>query len=129
MPVARWTRFHTFGLLIVYLLAPVRAAEARLTADEVYRLVQTVYAREPGSVAAPTAGLHFDEALLARLRGRFTESVIQDVDIPLARAGEFLDFLLREIGIVPVWVCPIRPADAAARFTLCLLYTSDAADE
>ena len=31
---------------------------------------QTIYAREPGSVAAPTAGLHFTEALLERLRAR-----------------------------------------------------------
>ncbi len=29
---------------------------------------QTVYAREPGAVAAPTAGLHFDEAMLETLR-------------------------------------------------------------
>ncbi len=28
---------------------------------------QTVYARHPGAVAAPTAGLHFDEAMLAQL--------------------------------------------------------------
>jgi S-adenosylmethionine:tRNA ribosyltransferase-isomerase len=31
---------------------------------------QTVYARAPGAVAAPTAGLHFDEALLAELTAR-----------------------------------------------------------
>ena len=31
---------------------------------------QTVYAREPGAVAAPTAGLHFDQALLDQLSAR-----------------------------------------------------------
>jgi len=31
---------------------------------------QTVFAREPGAVAAPTAGLHFDDAMLATLRER-----------------------------------------------------------
>ena len=31
---------------------------------------QTVYAREPGAVAAPTAGLHFDEAMLDSLRAQ-----------------------------------------------------------
>nr|WP_233171572.1 tRNA preQ1(34) S-adenosylmethionine ribosyltransferase-isomerase QueA [Dyella sp. ASV21] len=31
---------------------------------------QTVFARSPGAVAAPTAGLHFDEATLALLRER-----------------------------------------------------------
>jgi len=38
--------------------------------DERY---QTVFAREIGAVAAPTAGLHFDETLLTRLRERGIE--------------------------------------------------------
>jgi S-adenosylmethionine:tRNA ribosyltransferase-isomerase len=34
---------------------------------------QTVYARVPGSAAAPTAGLHFDEAMLERLQAAGVE--------------------------------------------------------
>ena len=56
--------------------------------------------------------------LLARLRGVHTESVVQDVDLPIDRAEPFLDFLLAEIGILPVWVCPIRAADPALPFAL-----------
>ncbi|HET7524473.1 MAG TPA: FAD-binding oxidoreductase [Burkholderiaceae bacterium] len=54
----------------------------------------------------------------ARLRGDHPEAVIQDVDIPIGRAAEFLEFLLREIGIVPVWLCPLRSPDPTRRFAL-----------
>ena len=47
------------------------------------------------------------------------ESVIQDVDIPIEHAPEFADFLLREVGILPIWLCPFKAYDPAARFTLC----------
>ena len=36
-------------------------------------LYQTVYSQKPGAVAAPTAGLHFDEPLLAALREKGIE--------------------------------------------------------
>ena len=55
---------------------------------------------------------------LQRLRGLHSESVIQDVDIPIDRAAEFLAFLHAEIGIRPIWICPIKAPDATARFTL-----------
>jgi FAD/FMN-containing dehydrogenase len=55
---------------------------------------------------------------LDRLGGWHRESVIQDVDIPLERAPDFLDFYLREIGILPLWLCPIGATPAADRFPL-----------
>ena len=42
------------------------------TPDDVRRY-QTVFARRPGAVAAPTAALHFDEALLAQFEARGIE--------------------------------------------------------
>ena len=51
---------------------------------------------------------------LERLAGYRRESVIQDVDLPLATAPEFLHFFMREIGISPIWVCPARDAGQAA---------------
>ena len=53
-----------------------------------------------------------------RLSGHHCESVIQDVDIPLARASEFLDFFHREIGVLPIWVCPVRSRESRYRFPL-----------
>ena len=51
-----------------------------------------------------------------RLLGLHSESVIQDVDIPLERAVEFLEFYAREIGLWPQWICPIGAQ--ASSFTL-----------
>jgi S-adenosylmethionine:tRNA ribosyltransferase-isomerase len=59
-----------------------RAAEA----DDDSRY-QTVYARAPGAVAAPTAGLHFDEAMLEQLRGQGVHSAFVTLHVG---AGTFL---------------------------------------
>ncbi len=46
----------------------------RLDGEDDRHRYQTVFARRPGAVAAPTAGLHFDESLLDRLRARGVET-------------------------------------------------------
>jgi FAD/FMN-containing dehydrogenase len=42
-------------------------------------------------------------------RGRpASEAVIQDVEIPVERSAEFLEFFLSTVGMAPVWMCPLR---------------------
>jgi FAD/FMN-containing dehydrogenase len=56
---------------------------------------------------------HHVMARLDARRGKpARERVVQDVEIPLERTAEFLDWFLREVPIEPVWLCPIqlRPA-------------------
>jgi len=36
------------------------------------------------------------------------ESVIQDVEIPVSRGADFLRFFAANVGMSPVWMCPLR---------------------
>ena len=36
------------------------------------------------------------------------ESVIQDVEIPVTRSAEFYEFFAADVGMSPVWLCPLR---------------------
>ena len=59
---------------------------------------------------------------LERLRGRPPwEHVVQDVAIPIERAADFFGFFVREVGISPFWLCPLRQRDPEARWDLYAL--------
>ncbi|MEN1940260.1 tRNA preQ1(34) S-adenosylmethionine ribosyltransferase-isomerase QueA [Luteimonas sp. MJ174] len=71
-------RFHVDGGLEPWLARAGRMPlppyiQREPGADDAERY-QTVFARESGAVAAPTAGLHFDQALLDALRARGVDS-------------------------------------------------------
>jgi FAD/FMN-containing dehydrogenase len=52
---------------------------------------------------------------LAARRGRpSAEAVIQDVEIPVERAAEFYDWFNANVGMSPVWLCPLRLRSALA---------------
>jgi FAD/FMN-containing dehydrogenase len=55
---------------------------------------------------------------IERAFGLNAESVIQDVDIPLERAPEFLAFYAEQIALWPQWICPIGPQTDSGRFSL-----------
>ncbi len=77
---------------------------------------QTVFAREKGSVAAPTAGLHFDQALFARL----AERGIERAEVTLhVGAGTFQPVRVHDIREhrmhSELYSIPAATADAIAR--------------
>ena len=61
---------NLFELLERHGKLPLPPYIQRAAGDDDESRYQTVFARSPGSVAAPTAGLHFDEATLAQVRAR-----------------------------------------------------------
>ncbi|MBV9832274.1 MAG: FAD-binding oxidoreductase, partial [Marmoricola sp.] len=36
------------------------------------------------------------------------ERVVQDIEVPVERLGEFLDWFDEHVGMRPVWLCPLR---------------------
>jgi len=65
---------------------------------------QTLWAKEPGAVAAPTAGLHFTEQLLAKLtqRGISTAQITLHVGLGTFRPVESSD--IRQHQMHPEWI-------------------------
>lgn len=61
-----------------------RAARHRLLRDFDLARYQTVFAREGGSIAAPTAGLHFTTDVLEKLRSGGVETAPVSLDVGLA---------------------------------------------
>jgi FAD/FMN-containing dehydrogenase len=80
--------------------------------SERYWKIQTLYRK--WGVEERILRLH---RILGLPEERF-EQVIQDVQLPIGKSPEFMDFYFREIDIRPCWVCPLRPLEAARDWTL-----------
>ena len=59
---------------------------------------------------------------ITALRGQAPrEYVIQDVEVPVGRLAEFLEFFHAEVGILPVWLCPLRQRNPEHRWDLYVM--------
>ena len=90
----------------------IRRADDESDADR----YQTIYAREDGAVAAPTAGLHITEALLARLRPRDCEIATVTLHVGL---GTFQPVEVDDLDAHPMHaercLVPLSTVEAVAR--------------
>jgi len=85
------------------------------TADDRERY-QTVFARQPGAIAAPTAGLHFDQALLDAIAARGVERVAVTLHVGLGTFKPVTAELVHEHRMDRErYEIPATAADAIAR--------------
>jgi FAD/FMN-containing dehydrogenase len=49
------------------------------------------------------------------------EEVVQDIEVPVGRLPDFLDFLHERTGIQPVWLCPLQQRDPETTWQLYAL--------
>jgi S-adenosylmethionine:tRNA ribosyltransferase-isomerase len=84
--------------------------------EEAQQRYQTVFARDPGSVAAPTASLHFTPELLDELREGGVEIVRLTLDVGLGTFRPMKSERLDEHTMhAETYVIPPQAADAIAR--------------
>ena len=77
---------------------------------------QTVFAREPGSVAAPTAGLHFTDEILSQIRDRGVETASVTLHVGLGTFSPIRTEVVEEHKIHTEWYqIPEQTAERIAR--------------
>ena len=65
---------------------------------------------------------HGVKARVDRRRGKpEIEYVIQDIEVPVDRLAEFLEFLDTQTGMSPVWLCPLKQRDPDVTWELYAL--------
>lgn len=96
-------------------LPPYIAREDRPGDRERY---QTIYARERGSVAAPTAGLHFTPEILGQIRERGIETAEVTLHVGLGTFQPVRVERVEEHKLHQEWYC--IPAEAAAKINTAL---------
>jgi FAD/FMN-containing dehydrogenase len=58
---------------------------------------------------------HVADKLEARKGNPPQERVVQDIEVPVERTADFLEWFLAEIPIEPLWLCPLRLRDTRER--------------
>lgn len=99
-------------------LPPYISRDAPFDAIEDRQRYQTVYARSAGSVAAPTAGLHFTETLLGEIRSRGAHVCFVTLHVGLGTFAPVKTEVLEEHVMHQEWfriTAPVAEAVNAAR--------------